>query len=173
MDEVTAQSVQPNEEVLLAEWQEAEHPLPGISGKNLSLLVLVGAVLTVASIAVAIWQSDYNLYFIAAVLILGIITLLVQNRRTSPSLKITITNIRLLVGNRQYLMEELAGFWLQHDRETVVVNIEPKKAAMVPITFLFSVNNTEEARKTLQSIMPELESRLPNSTDKINRYFRF
>ncbi len=173
MEEATLQSAQPAEETLLAEWQEAEHPLPGVSGKNLSLLVFGGAILTVAAIGVAIWQQDYNLYFIAAVLILGIVTLLVQNRRTTPSLTITITNIRLLVGNRQYLMEELAGFWLQHDRETVVINVEPKKAAMVPVTFLYSVNNTDEARRTLQQIMPELESRLPNSSDKINRYFRF
>jgi len=176
MDESTQQPVAPitpSEETLLAEWQEATHPLPELSGKTLSLLILGGSVLAAASIGLAIWFHEFNLYFVAVVLILAVSTLIVQNRKPTASLKVTITNVRLMVGNRQYLMEDLAGFWLQSDRETVVINVEPKKASMVPITFLFAENNTEAARQTMLAIMPELESRLPNATDRINRYFRF
>ena len=66
----------------------------------------------------------------------------------------------------------LAGFWLHKENGFFVVNIEPKKAASIPLTFLYPGDDENELKDILLEVLPEVEPRLKDLTDTVNRYIR-
>jgi hypothetical protein len=155
----------------LAEWQE-----PAIAGRPLSrntLMAIIGgsAGVAILMIILGIFAGGFNFYFGAVVAIAAGISLVMQSRGSGPGRTVVLTNRRLIVGNRSYALEGLAGFWLQDEPDHVQVNVEPSKAALVPVSFATD-GTPEEIRNQLLQALPEVEARRETFSDRINRSFR-
>ena len=158
------------EEELVAEWTEPEISQP-VSKRRTAAIVLAGVALAAIMAGLGFWQSDFTYYLAAAASLVGAAAIALQKRRPTQPLPVSLTTQRLIVGRRGYLLTELAGFWLETEGETCVVNVEPSKPAMFPIAFRFP-GTEEDAREALSSQLHELEPRRKDLTDTINRYFR-
>ena len=163
----------PGEEVSLAQWQESEHIRPVFPFGGVPGLIGISVAVIVVLIFLGAWQHDTNFYIFAVVVLIAAATLVIQMRRESPRLQITLTTRRLVVGNKQYALSDIAGFWPQHDDGTLAINVEMKKPGILPVTFLYENDDIGEARETMDEVMPELEARIPSSMDAVSRYFRF
>jgi len=161
------------EEVALAQWQESEHIKPVFPFGGITGLATIASLIILVLIVLGVWQHDFNFYFIAGVILIASASLIIQMRRDTPRLNITLTDRRLIVGNRQYLLSDVAGFWPQHDDATLAINIEMKKPGLLPVTFLYQNDNIDEVREVLGQVLPELEPRVQSSMDRVSRYFRF
>jgi hypothetical protein len=158
------------EETILSQWQEPE--ITSSSTVATSLPVVGGVTLFAIGILIglAIWQKDFTFYLAAAVALVAGLTVILQKRRPDVSLPVSLTTTRIIVGTKDYPLSDLAGFWLEESPGALVVNLEPKRSALVPITFLFDTLSEQEARQALLQVLPELEAREKTLSDTLNRY---
>ena len=98
--------------------------------------------------------------------------LVAQARRPAPPRTITITDQRLLAGNRAYLLADLAGFWLRQEKGITIVNIEPNKPSPFPVSLLHPSDNAETVRALLLQSLPEVEQRATDVTDSLGKYIK-
>lgn len=160
------------EEQLVAQWQEPEQAHSQFSARVSFLLILGGIGLSIAVSALGYWLKEVSFYVASGVVVMGVVAMIVQNKRPAQLKTITITNQRLGIDERELSLSELAGFWLQQEAEGLVVTVEHKKPALIPVTFFFANSDREAAQKTLLQVLPELEPRASHFTDRFSSYFR-
>jgi hypothetical protein len=133
----------------------------------------VGSILlTTLSITLAYWLNESSFYIAGAVILVAVIALLVQSKRSTPLKQITITNLRIGINESEISLSELAGFWLENTGDGLVINLENKQPTFLPVSFFFANQETETAKKVMIQILPELEPRSSHFTDKLTQYFR-
>ncbi|CAN5135916.1 hypothetical protein BH11PAT4_BH11PAT4_1800 [soil metagenome] len=165
------ESAQPTEQ-LLSQWKEPEQAHTQFSGRVRLSLLLGGGTLSVLVIALGYWLDEFNFYIAAAVILMGLAAMFAQNRRPIQLKTVTVTNLRIGVDEREFSLPDLAGFWLQQESEGLVIMLEHKKPALIPVSFFFPEQNRELAQKTMLQVLPELEPRASHFTDKFSNYFR-
>jgi hypothetical protein len=165
------ETAQPTEE-LLSQWQEPEQAHTQFSSRVRLTLLLGGSVLSILVIALGYWLDEFSFYVAAAVVLMGVAAMFAQNKRPIHLKTVTVTNLRIGVDEREFLLPDLAGFWLQQESEGLVIMLEHKKPALIPVSFFFPEQNRDLAQKTMLQVLPELEPRATHFTDKFSDYFR-
>jgi len=160
-------------ETLIAQWEEPPlHAMP-LSKSMQFLMYAGGGVLAVAFVALAYWGKQFSFYLAAVGSLVGAAALANQNKREEVVQEVVITNERLLVGASSYPLAELSGFWLEHDSNRLMINVEKKKRTLLPISFAFRSESHEDAQAVLTQVLPELEAPQSPFANSINKYFRF
>lgn len=160
------------EEQLLTQWVEPEQAHSQFSARLKFSLVAGGLLLSTLIVAAGYWLKEFSFYVAAAVVLMGVAAMFAQNKRPIHLKTITITNQRIGVDDREIFLADLAGFWLQQEVEGLVVTLEHKKSALIPVSFFFANESTETAKQTLLQVLPELEPRAAHFTDRFSNYFR-
>lgn len=163
---------QPPEEQLVAQWQEPEQAHSQFSPRVSFLLIAGGLILSIAISALGYWLQESSYYVASGVVVMGVVAMIAQNKRPAHLKVITLTNQRLGIDEQAHLLSDLAGFWLQQEPEGLVIFVEHKKPALIPVSFFFASNEREVAQKTLLQVLPELEPRASHFTDRFSNYFR-
>jgi len=169
MPEPTPQSAAADER-LLGEWQEpaaaASSGGPGMG------LVIGGSVLAVAAlIAMGYFLKDSTYYFGAVAAVAFALAIGVQRRGGGQPRGITLSTAHIQIGKKDYVLADMAGFWLKTDAGQTVINLEPKKVSAFPLSFLHTASESE-ARAVMLNVLPELEPRQDDITDRVSRYFK-
>ena len=168
---VPDQDAIPSKEVALAQWQGPVSTLK-VSKKSLTVIVVAAVLLSVGFGFLGYWFKDSTYYLAAVVAPVIAFSIITQNRASGSQMQITLTNLNIIVGNKGYPMADMAGFWLEKEAGVTAINIEPKKAAMLPITFSYPSENFDEVRQVMLQALPEVEPRQKNISDSINKYFK-
>lgn len=158
-------------EHLVAQWTEPERNQTNLN-KKVPVLSLLGLCLVLGLLIFLGIRSNRTYFLTVAVLITAGFAVVMQRKVPSPRLVITLTNLRIVIGRKSFLLSDLAGFWLEETDGQILVNLEPKKAAITPVNFLYPEGTKEEARQTLLRIIPEVEPRQKNISDWLNQYWR-
>jgi hypothetical protein len=159
-------------EQLVAEWTEPNEKLAELSQLPLVTVIIGAAILIGLLIGLGVWLRDFTLYMAAAASLAAAVAVISQRRRPAASRTVSLTTQNLVVGRRTYPLSDLAGFWLESVGEVTAVNVEPSKAAVLPINFLYPSAERAEARATLLEVLPELEPRHTTAGDSLSRYIR-
>jgi hypothetical protein len=165
------ENAQPTEQ-LLSQWQEPELAHNQFSSRVRLSLLLGGGLLSVMVVGLGYWLDEFSFYVAAAVVLMGVAAMFAQNRRPVHLKTVTVTNLRIGVDEREFLLPDLAGFWLLEESEGLVIMLEHKKPALIPASFFFPEQNRDLAQKTMLQVLPELEPRASHFTDKFSNYFR-
>jgi hypothetical protein len=152
------QNQEPQEETLIAEWEQPAHvgALSGQASLKKVWLIAGSAALVFTTLAIV-------------ALLAGIV---LQTQQKTHSLPVVVTSRQIFVGKRGYLVSDLAGFWLDTNGEAVEINLETAKPGLIPMTFLYANDSDDEARATLGKILPELQPREKKLGDKVGSYFK-
>ncbi|HSI21216.1 MAG TPA: hypothetical protein VLA04_06030 [Verrucomicrobiae bacterium] len=157
-------------EAVIAQWEQPER-VGILSNKGgTRKLLLMASPLAVVLVLLAIWQRQLNFALAAAVLLVAIFA--VRSQSKSSSLTIAVTSLRIVVGKREHMVSELAGFWLSDQGDVVEINLEGKKPGLLPITFLAPAPSMNEAREIMSQVLQELEPREKRFGDSVGSYFR-
>jgi len=159
-------------EATLASWTEPSAKQVVLQQLPLSYVIAATAVLTVILVFLGWLMDDFNFYGGALVMLMAGVAVTVQHRQPPRERTVIITTQNVQIGRRTYPLNTLAGFWLEQAGEVIAVNIEPKKASMLPINLLYPSVNAQEARAAFAQVMPELEPRATSTTDSLSRYIR-
>jgi len=136
------------------------------------VLVLVAFVVLAALLTfLGFWLHDFTYYLAAVTIVAATVAVISQRRRPAAGREVTLTTQNLMVGRRSYPLSDLAGFWLEAAGEVTAVNVEPSKASVLPINFLYP-DDIHEARTTMLEVLPELEARHKAAGDRLSRYIR-
>ncbi|MCC2631519.1 MAG: hypothetical protein K0S20_218 [Patescibacteria group bacterium] len=154
---------------LLAQWKEPK--LPESLDTNPLILPALGAAALVM-IGVGYWQKDWTFYLAATVAAFAAGMLVVQKKKPAEGLVISLAQEELVVGAKNYEITSLAGFWLSAEAGHVIINVEPAKASLFPISFFYENGSSEEARNLFLQVMPELEPRQKTAADTVGKYFK-
>ena len=158
---------------IIAQWQEpATVSAFNFSPQRWRLIWVSLGIVFAALLAYGIWKTDATFYLGAGVILAATASLVVQRRRPAQGLPITLTNTDLQVGKRSYPLKDLAGFWLHADAGTLAINVETKRRAALPISFLYTTASVDEARALFLQVLPELEARPGTINDTISRWLR-
>lgn len=170
--EVTAQpELAEIPDMLVAEWDTPS--LAELGGSKNRLYLLMGTpVAALLLVALGIWQHNLTYYIAAAVALSAWGALFSQKKTDRQQLHILLTTRMLKIGKKTFPLAQLAGFWLEKEEDLIQVNIEPNKAAALPISFLYPTDELEDARETLLTVLPEVEAREESFADNVNRLFR-
>jgi uncharacterized membrane protein YiaA len=159
------------EEFLVGEWQEPIQKSRGLS-PGLPAIISGTLLVALALFATGYFLKDKDFYFASvATLAIGF-ALIAQKKTTTEQHDVIISNLRLKVGNKVYALAEMAGFWLSDENGYTVINVEPKKSAIFPITIFYPEPAEERVREMLLHVLPEIESRKQDISDKINQYLK-
>jgi len=159
-------------EAVVAEWTEPTESLEQDGRLPLLIVIVGGLLIAVGLLALGLWLHDFTYYLGTAAILAAVAAITSQRRRPAAPRDIILSTQSLHVGRQSYALSELAGFWLEPVGEAMAVNVEPKKAAMLPITFLYPSPHLDETRQTLLEVLPELEPRRSTAADSLNRYIR-
>jgi hypothetical protein len=164
------QNQEPQEETLIAEWEQPAHvgALSGQASLKKVWLIAGSAALVFTTLAILLREFNFGLAAIVA-LLAGIV---LQTQQKTHSLPVVVTSRQIFVGKRGYLVSDLAGFWLDTNGEAVEINLETAKPGLIPMTFLYANDSDDEARATLGKILPELQPREKKLGDKVGSYFK-
>lgn len=157
-----------NQETVVAQWEQPARV--GITAGGTGRLWLMAVPAALILTGLAFWQREVNFGLAAAVVLVAVLALQLQNRNSS--LVIAVTNLRIVVGRREYPLADLAGFWLNDEGDVVEVNLENKKPGLLPMSFLYATPSPDEARGTLGQVLPELEPRQSRLGGRFSRLFR-
>jgi hypothetical protein len=155
-------------EQLIAEWTEPTRKRGGVRQVLTLTLLTVGSASLLVSLGIQGYGGEYYLAAVAFS-ILGLATLM-QSRRPSQPLTVSVTNQQIIVGRKSYPLESLAGFWMSTGKQ-LVINLEQKSPSMFPISFSYPDQAQAEARAIFSGVLPEIEARSPTVLDQIARYF--
>lgn len=158
------------EEAVIAQWEQPARAGMLSSGKGTRMLWTIALPVAAILLIVAFWQREVNFGLAAAVILVAVFALKSQER--NASLVIAITNLRIVIGKREYPLSDLAGFWLADEGDVIEVNLEGKKPGLLPMTFLYATPSLDEARATLGQALPELEPREKKLNDTLGKYFK-
>ena len=157
---------------IIAEWKEPHSNVENSSTHMFYLIILGGIVVAGILGFVGYNQKDFTFYLASVAAVVGGVALAMQRHRPTKGLPIVIHPTVLEVGVKEYPLELLAGFWLEHENEALIVNVEPKKSSLFPISFRYANDNSTEARQTFLQILPEVEPRPKSVTDDLNKILR-
>jgi len=159
-------------EQLVVEWVEPTESAE--SGTQIPLRLVIGGGLGIAAvlILIGVLAKDFTYYLAATAMVAAGSAIVSQRRKPAAGRAVSLTTQALHVGRSTYPLTDVAGFWLEQAYDAVAVNIEPKKAAMLPITFLYPSEHPEDARQTLLEVLPELEPRQKTAADSLSRFIR-
>ena len=167
-EEIAAQSP----EELIAQWEESSREVEPLDPTTRLLVIGAGPVIAIIFTLMGIFLHRSIYYLAAVATVAAIAAVIAQTRQAAPSLTISLTNTRLIVGKKSHLLTELSGFWMQKDAGHLMIHVEMTKPTIVPITFAYSSNDMDAARETLTQVLPEVEARIQQIGDSVNRYFR-
>lgn len=160
-----------NASQVIAQWTE---PTPDkITPRRLPapVIISVSAIACLGLAAIGYYQKDFTYYLAAVAAATAGVVLTMQKKRTQ-ALPIIITTESLEVGSKSYLLSAMAGFWLEEEPGAITINVEPQKAAMFPITFVYPGTNKQEVRDLLLHVLPEVESRDSDGLSGFGSYLR-
>lgn len=146
-------------ETVIIEWDEPVHDLisNGTTGKAQVIAGGIGLGLLLAGAGYVLKDSTF--YFAAAAAALAGFAFSSQQKHSSAKRHIQLTSSRILIGAQVYPLSELAGFWLEHDKDQVLVNIERSKASFLPITLVAPNIPSETLKQQLLQVLAEVEPR--------------
>jgi hypothetical protein len=159
-------------EALIAQWEEPRREIQPLDPTTRLLVMGGGPFIALVFILMAVFLHRFSYYLAAVAALAAMGAVLAQSRQTTPTLTISLTNTRLVVGKKNYPLTDLSGFWMQKDGEHLMIHVEMTKATLVPITFAYSSVDQEDARETLSKALPEVEARIQQIGDSVNQYFR-
>lgn len=161
----------PAEEALVAEWQEPALTEDTRTFFSPPIVYGVGGTIAVFLIAIGFWQKDWTFY-LAAFTSLAASFMIVVQRKPHPPLEIVLSTQRLQVGKKIFSLVELAGFWLEKTDAGIMINVEPAKRSLFPISFLAPTDSEGDVKEVLLQVLAEVEPREKNTTEGLNKYFR-
>jgi len=158
-------------EQILAEWTEPETAPPFTAIAKPAILFPAAGGLILIFILIGLFGHDSSFYFAAVVVLAAAAAIYVQSSRAMPRLPIRVGTGGVQVGSRFYGLDELAGFWLENAEEGISVNLELKRTALVPVSFLFD-GSAAQCRTLFLEILPEVEPREHGPSDAVNKWIR-
>jgi hypothetical protein len=161
------------QEYLLANWTEPQLPKSLVKDKRNLFLGIGGLLIIGLLIIMGYWQKNNNYYFGAIVFLVAAFSLYIQYYLPHKPMDIVITNLHLQVGRKTYSYTDLAGFWYQEEFGYILVNIEPKKASITTISFLYPSSDKQEVRNLFLKVIPEVEPRIRDINDQISDFLNF
>lgn len=160
--------MEPEAETLLAQWEQPAEAVPARGGAG--RLFLLAVPIAAALIGLAVWQRELNFGLAALGVLVAPFALRSQSRAGAP--QVSVTNLRIVLGKREHLLSNLAGFWLDTSDGAVAINLETKKPGLLPTSFLYANGSADEARATMDQVLPELEPREKKLGDRLGTYFK-
>jgi dipeptide/tripeptide permease len=163
-------------EVLVTSWQE-----PALQdqtwGRRQVIGALCGALVLVAGFITLGWaQSDWTYYLASVGVIAGVIALIRQHLQTERSLKVQVTNARVLIGTREVSLEMLHGFYVRTIHDVAEITFVEKQRVVLPLRCLCALSEIGTTKTLLTQVLPELEPleapKAPSSLPSFLKRFR-
>ena len=154
-------------------WHEPDADAAGIDPKRRILLIFGTVGVAVIIALVAFFSGEPTLYGAIVVAFAALAAVLAQSKRGRVGREIQLSTRELTVDGRSYPLDQIAGFWVYQDVEGLLVIIEYKKPALLPLTLFSDTQNVAEIRARLHPAMPELEPRQNHLDTGIVSRFRF
>ncbi len=155
----------------LASWQEPE--TSDLVTGRLPLPLWLGTILLlgIGLALIGYFQHDFTYYLAAIVAFVASLALYAQNHRPSGPRQIVLSQGEIAIGQKHHALGDLAGFWLEPESNFTVVNLEPNKPSMMPISLL-PPDGPSKVRELFLRVISEVEPRHSNFADQVNRYIR-
>ncbi len=160
------------EEVLVTEWKETPPLKEPFTARERLELIIGATILAVALLGLAIWRGEFQWYIGACAVVVGVIAIFNEKKRVEHPRTISVTNQRIVIGNRECSLGDLAGFRLEHHDETVVVMLDHKRPALIPITLYYQNSDIDQAERDLSPVLPELPPKEDHLADLVQRFFK-
>lgn len=161
------------EEVLIAEWKEKTPTKEPFTARDRGELIGGATLLAAALLALGIWRGEIHWYIAAVAVIIGMVAIFNEKKRIELPRTIQITNQRILVEQREYTLEGLAGFRLEQHEDVVVIMFDNKKPTLLPLTVYYQNDSFREAHDTLVRVLTELPPKEDHLADQLQRLFPF
>lgn len=112
-------------------------------------------------------------YLAAIVTILGVIVLYRYANLKPKKRKIDIFEEGIVVGDKEYPYEKLAGFWFVPTNDGVYLYIKTNRRFWSNISVPLETRTPDEIRRVLSPHLPELPSQGEEMTDRLMRFLKF
>lgn len=162
------------DEKILASWTEPEIVFdPEVIKKYITLMTLICVPLFILAIAGGWFFKDSNYYFFALAILAFLFFSISHKKNPTQKLEITIGENTIQVGQKEYNISDLGGFWVKNHKELIEINLENKKPQLLPVTFYYANSNIDEAKSVFLQFLPEVAPRDSSISDAISKWLNW